>query len=124
MLELMMQPQAVNGQLSLPYVVFVWGAKRSAVVRVVSVNIEENSFDGALNPARASVTLCLRVLDLAEIKNNTAARNVCINHQNVRSTLVDAYRQQTGQASAAGSVAPASGVATTATYVQNKIKIQ
>ncbi len=98
MLELMMQPQVVGNQTSIPFVVFKWGAKRSVVVRLVSMSVEEKSFDLTLNPTRATVSLTLRVLDAAEIKNNPGARSVCLNHQNMRATMVDAYKLQTGQA--------------------------
>jgi glutamate dehydrogenase/leucine dehydrogenase len=37
------------------------------------------------------------VLTAAEIKDNPAALDVYTSHQNMRATLVDAYKQQTGQ---------------------------
>jgi hypothetical protein len=97
MLELMMQPQAVNNQTTFPIVVFVWGAKRTVAVRFISMSIEEKSFDFSLNPTRATVNVSMRVLDAAETNNNPGAHNVCLNNQNVRATLVDAYKLQTGQ---------------------------
>ena len=99
MLELMMKPQIASGKTSMPIVVFKWGAKRSVAVRFVSMSVEEKSFDLTLNPTRASVSLCLRVLGVAEIGNNPGARDVCLSHENVRGTLVDGYKLQTGQAS-------------------------
>ena len=97
MLKLMMQPQVVGKQTSMPIVVFKWGAKRSVAVRFVSMSVEEKSFDVTLNPTRATVSLTLRVLDAAEINNNPSAKGVCMSHQNVQATLVDAYKVQTGQ---------------------------
>ena len=102
MLELMMQPQIVGKQTSLPIVVFKWGAKRSVAVRFVSMSVEEKSFDVILNPTRVTVSLTLKVLDAVEINNSPGASNVCLTHQNERATLVDAYKQQTGQASLMG----------------------
>jgi hypothetical protein len=97
MLELMVQPQTVGSQTTLPYVVFCWGTNRSVLVHIVSLNVEETSFDGLLNPTRANVTLCLKVLTAAEIKDNPAALDVYTSHQNMHATLVDAYKHQTGQ---------------------------
>ncbi len=102
MLELMMQPQMVGKQALLPIIVFKWGAKRSMPVRIVSMNVEEKSFDITLNPTRANVSLTLRVLDAAEVNNNPGARNVSSNHQNTQASLVDAYKLQTGQAPLGG----------------------
>ena len=98
MLELMMQPQIVGKQTFIPIVVFKWGAKRSVPVRFVSMTVEEKSFDISLNPTRATVSLALRVLDATEVNNNPGARSVLLNHQNVRTTMVDAYKLQTEQA--------------------------
>jgi hypothetical protein len=125
MLELMMQPQVVGKQTSMPIVVFSWGAKRAVAVRFVSMSIEEKSFDVTLNPTRASVTLCLRVLDATEINNNPGARDVCLSHQSVRATLVDAYKLQTGQANpqAASDKSSVSASVAAASGVQSKTKI-
>jgi hypothetical protein len=121
MLELMMQPQVVGRQKSMPIVVFKWGAKRSVAVQFVGMSIEEKSFDVTLNPTRATVSLTLRVLDATEVNNSPGARTVCLNHQKMRATLVDAYELQTGQtrqatpsgakdnSSLSGSVGAASG---------------
>jgi hypothetical protein len=108
-LELMMQPQVVGKQTSLPIVVFKWGSNRSVAVRLVSMSVEEQSFDEILNPTRAMVSLTLRVLDASEVANNQGAKNVCSSHQGVRATLVDAYKLQTGQAAVVGGVGVAAG---------------
>jgi hypothetical protein len=98
MLELMMQPQVKGKQTFMPIVVFKWGLKRSLPVRLVSMSTEEKTFDATLNPTRVNVTLTLKVLDTSEIGSNAGARSVSLNHQNVRATLVDTYKLQTGQA--------------------------
>jgi hypothetical protein len=99
MLELMMQPQLVGKQMYQPIVVFKWGAKRSVPVRAVSMNVEEKSFDVTLIPNRATVSLTLRVLDASEIASSPGARSALLDHQKVQTTLIDAYKLQTGQAS-------------------------
>jgi hypothetical protein len=122
MLELMMQPQTVGNQTCLPIVVFRWGAKRSVAVRLVTLNVEEKSFDSPLNPTRATVNLTLRVLDATEINSNPGARNIFTSHQNTRASLVEGYKQQTGQAPLAGAVTGASGSSVMASSVQAKKK--
>jgi hypothetical protein len=112
LLELMMQSQLVDKQSYMPIVVFKWGTKRSLAVRFVGMSIEEKSFDFTLNPTRATVSLTLRVLDASEVGNNKGARSVCMNHQNVQATLVDAYKLQTGQSTlqSGSGVVAASGI--------------
>ncbi len=126
MLELMMQPQMVGNQVLLPIIVFKWGSKRSVPVRIVSMNVEEKSFDITLNPTRANISLTLRVLDASEINNNPGARSVFSNHQNTQASLVDAYKLQTGQAplGGVGSVAGlASSSVAAASISQSKQKV-
>jgi hypothetical protein len=125
MLELMMQPQMVGKQPFLPIVIFKWGAKRSLAVRIVSMSVEEKSFDITLSPTRASVSLSLRVLDATEINSNPGARNAYLNHQNVQTTLVDAYKLQTGQANVqvAGSNSSLAGSVGVASGAQSKTKV-
>jgi hypothetical protein len=126
MLNLMMQPQIVGKQALLPIIVFKWGAKRSVPVRIVSMNVEEKSFDITLNPTRANISLTLRVLDASEINNNPGARSVFSNHQNTQASLVDAYKLQTGQAPLGG-IGAATGVASSsvaaASTSQSKQKV-
>ncbi len=97
MLESMMQPQEGGSQTSLPIAIFKWGEKRLVPVSVVSMNVEEKSFDVILNPTRAAVSLTLKVLNAAEVNSNQAARKVFQTHQNDRKNLVEAYKSQTGQ---------------------------
>jgi hypothetical protein len=124
MLELMMQPQVVGKQTSMPIVVFKWGAKRSVATRFVSMSVEEKSFDVTLNPTRATVSLTLKVLDAAEISNNPGAKSVYVSHQNVQATLVDAYKAQIGQGTVqSGSVSGVSGSVGAGSRVESKTKI-
>jgi hypothetical protein len=109
MLESMMQPQEGASQTALPIVVFKWGEKRSVPVSVVSMSVEEKSFDLILNPTRAAISLTLRVLNAKEADINQAVRKVFQTHQNDRKSLVEVYKLQTKQplAGAAATVAAA-----------------
>lgn len=48
--------------LSKPLLLFVWSAARVLPVRITELSITEESFDAALNPLRAKISLGLRVL--------------------------------------------------------------
>jgi hypothetical protein len=126
MLELMMQPQMVTNQTSLPIVVFKWGAKRSMPVRIINMSIEEKSFDITLNPTKTTVSLTLRVLDAAEINNNPGARKALSDHQKMQVSLVDEYKQQTGQVNltVAGANSNLAAAAGSGASVENKTKIK
>jgi hypothetical protein len=124
MLELMMQPQTVGNQTCLPIVVFRWGAKRSIPVRLVTLNVEEKTFDSTLNPTRATVNLTLRVLDSTEISNNQGARDIFTSHHNTQASLAGDYKQQTGQPPLNGAVTGASApaaMASSGTQVTKKV---
>ena len=100
MLEFMMQPQTKDKQTLMPVVVFRWGQKRSLPVYLVSMSVEEKTFDQTLNPTRASVTIILRVLSSSEVKDNQAAKKALETHQYDRTTLVEVYKADTNQAPA------------------------
>jgi hypothetical protein len=96
-LEQMTQPQTIGNQTSMPTVLFNWGTKRTIAAHIESLSVEEKSFDVLLNPIRASVSLTLKVLGVADLKDNPGARGVSAKHQNARAALVEDYRLQTGQ---------------------------
>jgi len=110
MLEAMMQPQKAGSQTVQPIVVFNWGAKRSVAVRIVNLCVEEQSFDAALNPTRATVNLTLRVLDAIEVSGSTGAKNVCETHRTTLASLVNVYKAQTGQSGGGATAGASSGV--------------
>jgi hypothetical protein len=122
MLELMMQPQPKDKQTVMPAVVFRWGQKRQIPVYVVSVSVEEKTFDQTLNPTRATVTVILRVLSALEVKDNQAAQKAFSAHQYDRSTLVEVYKRNTDQAPATAKPG-AQAAAADASGGQNKTKI-
>lgn len=121
-LESMMQPQMLGKQTSMPIVIFKWGAKRSVAVRLVSMSVEEKSFDNTLNPTSATVSLTLKVLNASEISDNPGGKSVCLSHQNMQATLVEAYKVQTGQAAtlSGSSVLGVSGSGGTGARVESK----
>jgi hypothetical protein len=53
--------------LEAPLMLFVWSRQRIVPVRVTEFSITEESFDPALNPIRAKVSLGLRVLSVADL---------------------------------------------------------
>lgn len=122
MLELMMQPQTKGNQTQMPILVFRWGQKRQIPVFLVSMNVEEKTFDQTLNPTRASATIILRVLSASEVKDNKAAQKALAAHQFDRSTLVEIYKAETDQAPATTKPG-AQTVAANSSSGQSKTKI-
>jgi hypothetical protein len=59
---------ALISPATAPLVLLVWGPVRVVPVRVVSVGVTEQAFDTLLNPIRAKVTLGMRALTEAELK--------------------------------------------------------
>lgn len=67
---------SVNSQvpiLTMPTVLFVWGAGRIVPVRVTSLTITEKLYDALLNPTHAEAQLALRVLTPDELAHDTDA---------------------------------------------------
>lgn len=50
-----------------PLIVFVWGKRRIAPVRLTEFSVTEQAFDPNLNPLRASVKLGMRVLTVSDV---------------------------------------------------------
>jgi hypothetical protein len=123
MLELMMQPQPKDKQTVMPVVVFRWGQKRQIPVYLVSMSVEEKTFDQTLNPTRASVTVILRVLSASEVKDNQAAKKALATHQYDRSTLVELYKAETDQAATTTKPGSQQGAAANVASVESKTKI-
>jgi hypothetical protein len=59
--------------LTMPTVLFVWGAGRIVPVRVTSLTITEKLYDALLNPTHAEAQLALRVLTPDELAHDTDA---------------------------------------------------
>lgn len=51
----------------VPLTLFVWGALRVVPVRIDSMNVSEEAYDGLLNPIRATVSLTMQVLSYSDL---------------------------------------------------------
>jgi hypothetical protein len=70
-----------------PLVLFVWGRGRVVPVRVQEFSITEESFDAALNPVRAKVSLGLKVLTTDDVGFQHKAGALFLNHLRSREAL-------------------------------------
>jgi Contractile injection system tube protein len=70
-----------------PLVLFVWGRGRVVPVRVQEFSITEESFDAALNPIRAKVSLGLKVLTTDDVGFQHKAGALFLNHLRSREAL-------------------------------------
>ena len=80
-----------------PLVLFVWGRGRVVPVRVSEFSVTEESFDSALNPVRAKVSLGLRVLSTDDVGFANQGGAIFLNHLRSREALA----AKTGSASLA-----------------------
>src|SRR5258708_8328468 len=53
--------------LEQPLTLFVWSKSRVVPVRLTDFSVTEEAFDPNLNPIRAKVSLCLRVLNIDDL---------------------------------------------------------
>jgi hypothetical protein len=95
-LESMMSPSTSISAKGSKVVLFSWGPKRLLATRLVSMKVTEEAFDLGLNPIRASVDLCMRVMPLSELKNGSIGNNVCRNQQILDATLARIYKLAIG----------------------------
>ena len=70
-----------------PLVLFVWSANLVVPVRVTEFSITEESFDAALNPLRARVSLGLRVMTTDDLGFDRRGGGIFINHLRTREAL-------------------------------------
>jgi len=70
-----------------PLVLFVWSASVVVPVRVTEFSITEESFDAALNPLRAKVSLGLRVMTTDDLGFDRRGGGIFINHLRTREAL-------------------------------------
>lgn len=70
-----------------PLVLFVWGRARVVPVRVQEFSVTEESFDSALNPVRAKVSLGLRVITTDDVGFAHRAGAIFLNHLRSREAL-------------------------------------
>jgi hypothetical protein len=96
-LESMMSLPTASASKAEPKVVlFFWGPKRLLPARLVSLKVSEEAFDLGLNPVRVSIDLCLRVMQLSELKTGSVGYTICRNNKTLNDTLVSLYRQSIG----------------------------
>jgi hypothetical protein len=94
-LESMMYPKLRGGrQPKLPVILFVWGPNRIVPVFLTSMKVTEESFDQSLNPIRAKIDLCLRVLERSELTKNSLGYDIHENRLNHKEALALLYRRQ------------------------------
>jgi hypothetical protein len=70
-----------------PMTLFVWGPQRVLPVRLQSLNITEEAFDGLLNPIRAKVELSLLVLSYYDLKVTHPGYSLFMVHQVAKEIL-------------------------------------
>jgi hypothetical protein len=94
-LESMTHPYPTsNNQTQLPTTIFKWGANRVVPAKVVGMNVEEAAFDLSLNPTKATVTLSMRVIQKSELKTDSPAYKICLDHLTLRDKLVGLYKAE------------------------------
>ena len=77
--------EASSGSLEIipmqkPVVVFVWSKQRVVPVRITEFSITEESFDTALNPIRAKISLSLRVLTVDDVGFDQRAGSIFMSY--------------------------------------------
>ena len=96
-LESMISPPTTLSSKAEPKVVlFFWGPKRLLAARLVSLKASEEAFDLGLNPIRASIDLCMRVMALSELKTGSIGYTVCRNQLNLDGKFASLYKQSIG----------------------------
>ncbi len=77
--------EASSGSLEIvamqkPLVLFVWSKQRVVPVRVTEFSITEESFDTALNPIRAKISISLRVLTVDDVGFDQRAGSIFMSY--------------------------------------------
>lgn len=76
--------------IETPLVLFVWGSSRVLPVRVTDLSIVEDTFDAALNPIRATVSLGLRVLTTNDLPTGHRGAELYLAHLTQKERLASA----------------------------------
>ena len=92
-LEMMMYPRLPNGSAELPVVLFLWGPRRTMPVRLTSLEVTEEAFDQNLNPIRAKIDLCMRVLRHSELRKGSIGYQTYNCYLKQKESLADLNRQ-------------------------------
>ncbi|MCW4018823.1 MAG: hypothetical protein NWF00_09140 [Candidatus Bathyarchaeota archaeon] len=97
-LESMMYPMGADTvKAASKVILFAWGTKRVLPVRLLSLKVSEEAFDVNLNPIRANVDVCMRVLQLSELKTGSVGYNAYRNHFSLKDVLALLYKQSIGK---------------------------
>lgn len=70
-----------------PPLLFVWGYRRIAPVKIESISIKEEAYDTALNPIRATVDLSMSVLTYMDVEVGTPAYSAFLTYQQCLESL-------------------------------------
>jgi hypothetical protein len=124
-LEMLLYPKAlgviINAALLLaglrpviepaaPLALFVWGIKRVLPVRISAMTINEDFFDGELNPLRAKVHLDMRVLNYYDLGVPSVGGALFLGHQLLKEAMATIQGVGTIGALASGSVSLAADI--------------
>lgn len=85
-----------------PLTLFSWGERRILPVRLTEFGINEQFFDSALNPIRASVTLGMRVLSVDDLGFASKGGSLFMVHQLQKERLAAIGRRAATNTSAIG----------------------
>jgi hypothetical protein len=93
-LEAIVNPQSIEPKKEpLSFAIFYWGPMRIIPVHIVGVKISEEAFDANLNPIRARIDLCMRVVELSELQEGSEAYTLWVNRFKLREELTTQYMQ-------------------------------
>lgn len=86
------ETQADSGSIDVvpplaPQQVFVWGPNRVLPVRLASMAVTEELFDGNLNPIAATVALEMRALTYSDVTSDNPAYSMWMTHQQHMETM-------------------------------------
>jgi hypothetical protein len=70
-----------------PLPLFIWSRNRVVPVRITEFSITEESFDSALNPTRAKVSLGMRVLTISDVDFSSKAGSLAMIHHQRKEQL-------------------------------------
>lgn len=77
-----------------PDLLLVWGRQRIVPVRLTDLSVTEESYDGELNPLRATVSLSLRVLSVNDVGVDSPAGSWSLAHHAARERLAEMVRSR------------------------------
>jgi hypothetical protein len=70
-----------------PLTLFIWGGRRVLPVSLTRYSINEELFDGQLNPIQATVTLALRALSYSDLDQSHRGYHLFLAYQQAKETM-------------------------------------